>query len=131
MGSNFEFVIDMCVSWTCILVEIGLVFCLKLNLYFVSDYMFPFSFIVMLIKFEFCGNMLSKIWILWGHAVQNLNFVGICCPKFFLRALSWYNDTMPSFRNFGDSFHILNFFKRRSNTNLKYFSYTVHFFWKF
>ena len=29
---------------------------------------------------------------------------------FFLRALSWYNDTMPSFRNFGDSFHILNFF---------------------
>ena len=34
---------------------------------------------------------------------------------------------MPSFRNFGDSFHILNFFKRRSNTNLKYFSYTVQF----
>ena len=61
MGSNFEFVIDMCVSWTCILVEIGLVFCLKLNLYFASDCMFPFSFIVMLMKFEFCGDMLSKI----------------------------------------------------------------------
>ena len=29
---------------------------------------------------------------------------------FFLRALSWYNDTIPSFRNFGDSFHILKFF---------------------
>ena len=68
-------------------------------------------------KFEFCGDMLSKIWILWGNVVQNF-FSGL------------YHDIMTPCQVseiLVIVFIFLIFFKRRSNTNLKYFSYTVQF----
>jgi hypothetical protein len=64
--------IDLYVEWTCILLEIVC---------------YPLTYIMMLMKFEFCGDILSKFWILCDLLSKNWKNVKKC------------ENILPSFKN--------------------------------